>query len=235
LFAQAFSRSGAEVRDAVWALHAFIKSEKPTTGAASLTEFEPWLIERLRGDAPETGARRRALVQWIDAANERLTMRRYARRDRRREHAGALIAAPMALWPGAAESSAPPELIDLAELALRFWDCLHAESQAALGRNRIARDDNGIGGFYGMDEIVAPPTAGEIAGAVEALARDLAAYSAESLGPPLTSFARDFIKTLHGAATRRLTRNDWPRRFAPISVRTGAGSLWRRIRERIGR
>lgn len=199
---EAYSRTGEELRDLIWALHRFLKD----SSAPAPTALEPYAAWHRLWIGVEDQWRRAVIHNWIDAANERLTMQAYHRADQRRRHALALIAGPMAmLGVCPRESAADPrgEVACLAELVLRFFDLLDAERQAAIGRNRIAAPRaDGFGGFYALAAEARPPSAEDIVAAALALADDIERFDpAGQVGylQPLAARARGY----EGGAARK--------------------------------
>lgn len=220
----AYAQSGSAVRDLIWSLHGFLKDPRIETPAL-LKPWMPWLGGEILAD-PELW--RGALHRWLDAANERLTMQGYHRADQRARHAGALIVSPLALL-GACHRRDPirplSPLAQFAELPLRFFDLLQAESQGALGRNRIAAPGpDGFGGYYALAAEARPPTPEQIAQAAAALAEDSGKFAVDALPEALRPAAALALAEMKSALKSRADSGQWPERWALPSPPCGAAA-----------
>ena len=198
-----------------------------------LESWEPWLLGRLAaGDAGrEPGEKenpvRSMLFQWVEVANERLTMQRYHRRDHRARHARVLIAAPLEV----AGAIVADKATDFAELLLRFYDHLDAKCQADLGRNRIEEPtDESLGGLYSMGAGPAPPSEKAIQDSLGQLNDDLGAFRGRDLPTTLQTLAERASKEMRHAIEERLRSGAWPLqyRLATAEQRRAPPPWWRR-------
>lgn len=248
---EAYAVSGSRVRDLIWRLHAALRPEtasaqnKPKTeneeidaaaerAWAALEPSVAWLGARARGDsdvAPEDArdeARRwrAVLMQWIDAANERLTQTHYHRPEQRAAHARALIQGPMSLI---APALAGPDA-RWAEILLRAWDLTQAAPQAERGVNRVAPPGAGFGGFYGMTESRGAPTHEQLAAALAELRAELDDPApGETLPARLLPLWNAWRAEMRAAVAARLAEGQWPARAAAPARESFAQGLIRRL------
>ncbi len=241
---KAFQHSGAEVRDLILRLHQFL-SDPPLSRTSSsapppceeLAPFIAWLESRLSDSSAHPPARI-VLLQWIDIASERLTLRRYHREDLPAHHAKTLLLAPLRYLGGIVhapdsratgnEESREREA-ELALVFLRFVDVLDAERLGQQGKNRVSPPDAmEFGGFYGISENVQPPSSEEL----EHWTRDLrerAGTLKQSLNE--NSPFEPLLTEMETVITARLDRGSWPRDFR--SKRTAKHgpkpSFWKRL------
>lgn len=220
---QAFLTSGTEVRDQILGLHSMLFSSetgRETEGAEAFEPFLPWLKARLEGSTGSPPVRV-VLMQWIDVASERLTLRRYHRPDLPAHHAHTLIVLPaetigIDLTPGGALESSrgehpPTHASEIALAVLRFVDLLDAERLAAQGKKRIsAPDSEEFGGFYGISESVQPPTQFELQSELKSL-RDRTTELLEK--PGLPSALQAILEDMRRALEERERHGQWPEAF----------------------
>lgn len=214
----AYRISGAGVRDAIWALHAFIR-EDDAPAIPQLEPYSEWLRAELRRDNESARKLQSIVFRWIDVASERLTMRRYHRADHLRGHAATLIAAPVQ-WllesvAGHVVQQGRDDLAAISELILRYWDFADSERQLAAGHNRIVRRENEqIGGFYGVAESFQTPATEEIAESMRQLANDALDMQKQVLSPASAAL-NAIYSSLPGAIARaveaRESRGKWPK------------------------
>lgn len=235
----AYQNSGEQVRKLIWSLHRQFnpKTMESETLLMELKEFSPWIQTRLAHGSDGDSIFHKILFQWIEVANERLTMRRYARGERRREHGRALIAAPWMAIVGESEgidSDKGQSVLVFTEDVLLFWDHLDARRQAELGRNRIAVSPAGdFGGFYSLSEGVQPPTEEEIALSLHNLRDRLGSFDAASLPSPMVEAAPKIIREMRETIEERLDSGDWPDRFQILPPKSQHGRVpwWRKIKK----
>lgn len=245
-----FLQSGTYVRDFTWQLHGVLNGEinKQETREArgiesSFEDFRPWLGERIAAeDTSDTGPTfdvRPTLFNWIDVANQRLTLRRYARPDQIEHHARALIWRPIELTrekvasgtdknkPSTEGSLASPDGGDIgfAVLVIRFFDLLDVERQSTMGRNRIrAAEADDVAGFYGVSEEVMPPSGEEERHACETFLEDLKAMDAKRI----ERVHMTIIEAMGKAVREKLGGGTWPQSFRMKSPRERLTWLIRR-------
>lgn len=241
---QAFLESGTEVRDRILGLHAMLSGGEVSREALpgrELEPFLPWLIPYLES-SPDSPSPRIVLMQWIDVASERLTLRRYHRPDLPAHHARTLIVVPartlgIPLAPPEDEKSAARESgatreTEIALALLRFVDLLDAGRLSAQGKNRISAPDTGeFGGFYGVSENVQPPSTRELEAEMAELQQDLAQLlEISGLAPAVQVMLEDMKRALRG----REERGSWPTeyRWKTPEERRRPVSLLRRILKR---
>lgn len=204
LLESSYRKSGASVSEEVFALHGLIlRGEEGAAGRAGNSEFARWLLS-FRNKNEEA---RRLMIQWIEIAAERLTMRRYARGGDRLRHARHLIAAPVRFMLGV---GAVPEtcLYDFSEVILAFWDHLDSKRQSELGRNRIGLSLAGdFGGFYAISEDVQPPTAEAEGEALLALGAQVRALESS---PAMSAWMKAMLGEMLAAIEHRRTEGHWP-------------------------
>lgn len=241
-FEQSFARAGTEVRDLILRLHDFLAQADASANVpavapppfAGFEPFVPWLRARLVAPAPGHPPRL-VILQWIDVASERLTLRRYHRPDLPAHHAAVLIARPVRMLGFAAAAPTNPDALprrdpldEVALVLLRFIDLLDAERLGGQGKNRApGYHPADIGGFYGISENVQPPSRETL----DALQRDLRAAAlsmADALegSPALHTPLREIASAL----TQKIQSGDWPadlRWKSPVDRRPRP--LWRRL------
>ncbi len=235
LLGDAFRASGSRVRDLTWALHRLVnRPGEMGDPIAGLENFEPWLRTFLLSPADSGPTRRQAIFQWIEVANERLTMKSYSRSDHRARHARILIAVPLAL---VVENSVTPSgaIQHLAELLLSFHDHLESAREAELGRNRIEPPKpDGLGGFYGMAEAASSPDEATIKESLERLSSEYAAFDSEGLSSPLRKVGQAIAREARSAIETRLASGQWPDEFRPAKFKHTRSSFWRNFWRKFG-
>jgi hypothetical protein len=246
---RSFQNSGSEVRDLILRLHEQLSGRSIPPGSApspELAPFLPWMKTRLE-ETSDPVSPRIVLMQWIDTASERLTLRRYHRPDLPAHHARTLLLAPVRhLGSGILSKPAnaderqlisPEQDTDerdkeLALVFLRFVDLLDADRLGIQGKNRILPPDAmEFGGFYGISENVQPPDDEEL----KRWTRELRAkvrQLTESMGSG-TPF-QPLLREMESVLDTRLRTKSWPRSFLRKSVteRDRSRPFWRRWRDR---
>jgi len=224
-----FLQSGTIVRDFTWTIHSLLNGEELTTlpEFSEFEDFQTWMREWVdQTNADDHGRSklfRPMLFNWIDVANERLTLRRYARPDHLEHHARILIARPLTFVfgpgdaPGGREagstlpSQVPDEIrpddIAFGEFLLRFFDLLDIERQNSMGRNRIRRtSSDNMGGFYGVSEEFISADPGEENEAHEKFLADIDSLNSSDVN----TFYRNIIDKMAVAVRIKMEKGSWP-------------------------
>ena len=229
---------GRAVVSTIFALQARLQgnSKPPAIPEQALAPIAP-ALESIAAIGRSGGPPRLLLTRWLDVFADRLTMPRYGDPRKRRLQARVLLGDTLRIL--ADETPTAPTADDpldtFCEIALTFWDIVHAPAHIDFGWNRIeASTPESMGGYFALGETPHPPTPEDIHAAAQRLLFQLS----QSPPPAQPAALAPWLGSLHTAMSAALTQfaqtAAWPA-WVNHAAQLESLSLFARLKSRLKR